>query len=157
MALLREPHQRGTSGAHNPPRSPIMAAEGNIKVYCRVRPLLSTEQAGGDKAGFLEVREGATVVANQPLNGVASSGGVYKRLNFDFDDVFDTDTTQEEVFDRAARSVVEGEAGWMRVCSIAVTACSCGRDAAAPAAFTFPLRRRNGRVPRHHFCIWPVR
>ncbi|KAA0149443.1 hypothetical protein FNF29_05996 [Cafeteria roenbergensis] len=85
-----------------------MAAEGNIKVYCRVRPLLPTERDGGDKAGFLEVKEGATVVANQPLNGVASSGGVYKRLNFDFDDVFDTETTQEEVFDRAARSVVEG-------------------------------------------------
>lgn len=86
-----------------------MAAEGNFKVYCRVRPLLPTERDGGDKAGFLEVKEGATVVANQPLNGVASSGGVYKRLNFDFDDVFDTETTQEEVFDRAARSVVEGE------------------------------------------------
>lgn len=134
-----------------------MAAEGNIKVYCRVRPLLPTERDGGDKAGFLEVREGATVVAKQPLNGVATSGGVFKRLNFDFDDVFDTDTTQEEVFDRAARSVVEGEASCGLVGCPPWPVRSPVSDAAAHLALAFPPRRCNGRVPWHDLRIRAVR
>lgn len=87
----------------------MAAGDGNIKVFCRLRPLLVAESSRGDPEGLLELHDGEAVVANQPLHGAAAAGGMVKRVKFSFDGVFDVDTTQEEVFDRAARTVVEGE------------------------------------------------
>jgi hypothetical protein len=87
----------------------MAAGDGNIKVFCRLRPLMVTERSRGDPEGLLETRDEGAVVANQPLHGAAASGGMVKRVKFSFDGVFDVDTTQEEVFDQAARTVVEGK------------------------------------------------
>lgn len=85
----------------------VMELKGNIRVFCRVRPVLQHEFASsGDQEIFAfpdrrGERRQIELAANPKAHvGYGQSGArsVVKKYNFDFDLVFDSKCTQEDVF-----------------------------------------------------------
>jgi len=101
----------------------IQELKGNIRVFCRVRPLLGQEVADGldrpkhltfnnDKA--LEI----TRAADAPNGASTSVSGKAETFQFDFDHVFDTSTSQDQVFEEVSQLVQSAIDGY-NVCIFA--------------------------------------
>jgi hypothetical protein len=90
----------------------LMSLKGNIRVFCRVRPLLSAEA----KAGLREATEGQNkqtlILRQQDRNGIV------RKHKFKFDRVLDANVTQMQMYSDVAQlcvSVLDGS----RVCIFA--------------------------------------
>ena len=105
----------------------IQELKGNIRVFCRVRPLLGAEldqlrpeqqnkprhlTFNSDKA--LEITRAADV----PNGASTSVSGKAETFAFDFDHVFDTDAGQESVFEEVSQLVQSAIDGY-NVCIFA--------------------------------------
>lgn len=101
----------------------IQELKGNIRVFCRVRPLVGAEVekydgqikhigVGDDKS--LEILR----PADSPSNTTASSNNRAERFQFDFDHVFGHESTQEDVFGEISQLVQSAIDGY-NVCIFA--------------------------------------
>ena len=82
----------------------IMELKGNIRVYCRSRPVNKTELSAGEKCSKVVLampdKDEGTIVVNAALE----NRQVHSR--FDFDSSFNADTSQEEVFRKVQPFVI---------------------------------------------------
>ena len=106
----------------------VQELRGNIRVYCRVRPVSSRElENGGD--------EGCRQCVQFPEDGISVEvRSAKKEKTFEYDQVFACDSTQEKVYAEIADLVVR--------CSMATTCASS--PAGEPVLFQClsPRRRR---------------
>ena len=72
-------------------------------VVCRVRPLNSKEIAKGSKC-CLDFAKNQKDIA---INMASESSSAHRVNNFEFDRVFDTNSEQREVYDHAARPIID--------------------------------------------------
>jgi len=80
----------------------IQELRGNIRVFCRVRPMLSKESEAGHKIAVSFPADGGLEIYNADRNSHQS---------FNFDEVFKPSVTQTKIFDRVRgliRSVCDG-------------------------------------------------
>lgn len=102
----------------------VQELKGNIRVYCRVRPLLGHElespTSGSAKALFEYTEKGQGIVAKQPTRSEKTINGVGKSQTypFKFDKVFGPNVGQEPVFDEISQLVQSALDGY-RVCIFA--------------------------------------
>lgn len=77
----------------------VQELRGNIRVYCRARPLSKEEQGReGGSALTISADHEAGEVASELLVRVENSKGVSSQKSFEFDAVFGPESTQGEVF-----------------------------------------------------------
>jgi len=107
----------------------LQELKGNIRVFCRVRPLSSEEEEGGGgqqtdmhKVAFLSVPasgEGKALEVFQPSKGGTNTAtDREQKHNFTFDRVFSPEAPQEEVFEELSHLVQSALDGY-KVCCFA--------------------------------------
>ncbi|XP_022088244.1 carboxy-terminal kinesin 2-like isoform X2 [Acanthaster planci] len=101
----------------------IQELKGNIRVFCRVRPLLPEETASGHDMrhiNFTETDNKTIELADANLNesNVGTRSSSSKKYEFGFDRVFDPSSTQAEVFDEISQLVQSALDGY-NVCVFA--------------------------------------
>jgi len=89
----------------------VVELQGNIRVFCRVRPVLSEEKA---KLGISDA-DLAAHIRYPDINTIEFSGS---RQVFDFDRVFTPETNQSTIFDEV-EPVVKSAMGGCRLCIFA--------------------------------------
>lgn len=89
----------------------VIELQGNIRVYCRVRPL-STKELNENQHNIVKFP------ADSQLTLVDPSSTTGHKNHFDFDKVFDTDSSQEQVFADVAPFVMSAVDGY-NVCVFA--------------------------------------
>jgi kinesin family protein 5 len=87
-----------TSPAKNKP-----SASGNVTVVCRFRPFNEKEKAMGTKTGAEFGANGALTIN---LKNDKNDRELAKQ-NYQFDHVFDLKSNQKEVYDKAAKPIIE--------------------------------------------------
>lgn len=96
----------------------LQELKGNIRVFCRVRPLLANEVGGGVRVpGGHGIGEPEDIIIEQPSEG-ATGVATVKTNPFMFDKVFGADTNQQVVFEEIAQLVQSALDGF-RVCIFA--------------------------------------
>ncbi|KNH09475.1 C-terminal kinesin/UFD1-like protein CDC48 co-factor [Perkinsela sp. CCAP 1560/4] len=90
--------------------------KGNIRVYCRVRPLLGATNRA--QISFPDHIDHRIIEILQKKNNATSTIMIEKPLPFKFDRVFDLGTPQEKVFENI-ESLVESAVDGYRVCILA--------------------------------------
>ena len=100
----------------------IQELKGNIRVFCRVRPLLGSEIEHGDVPRHLTFNGDKaleiTRAADSPNGTSTSVSGKAETFNFDFDHVFGTKSDQESVFEEVCQLVQSAIDGY-NVCIFA--------------------------------------
>ncbi|XP_038047913.1 carboxy-terminal kinesin 2-like isoform X2 [Patiria miniata] len=101
----------------------IQELKGNIRVFCRVRPLLPDEASSGDEIGhinFAGTDNKSIELTNVDLNesNVGTRSSSSKKFDFAFDRVFDPSSTQAEVFEEISQLVQSALDGY-NVCVFA--------------------------------------
>lgn len=99
----------------------VLELKGNIRVFCRVRPLLPSDSTSKlDHIQFGEKSEGAESEGLTLLQASESATGqpVIKTVPFSFDRVFSPEATQSAVFDEISQLVQSSLDGY-RVCIFA--------------------------------------
>ncbi|CAK4756639.1 hypothetical protein LEN26_014344 [Aphanomyces euteiches] len=101
----------------------VMELKGNIRVFCRVRPVLSNERAFGRQApevymfpDYDKEKRRVVLIADSKthtsyMQSSSNQDNGAKKWPFEFDQVFDWDATQEEMFEEVAalvQSAVDG-------------------------------------------------
>ena len=76
---------------------------GNIKVFCRFRPLNEKELGERDNRECVTYRDAKTCA----VQGVNKQTGCQEQVEYSFDTVFRPESTQEEVYDTAVLPIVE--------------------------------------------------
>jgi kinesin family protein C1 len=120
----------------------LQELKGNIRVFCRVRPLLESESGGAVKVpGGHGIGEPEEINIEQQMEGATGSSSV-KTFPFHFDKVFAPESSQEQVFEEVAHLVQSALDGF-RVCIFAYGQTGSGKT------FTMEGRRENpGVIPR---------
>ena len=90
----------------------VIDLQGNIRVYCRVRPTSAQERADGDDS-VVDCLSDSSLIIHTPTAGPAAATGTSPPTGkvFDFDRVFDAASSQEEVYRDVApfvQSCVDG-------------------------------------------------
>lgn len=75
----------------------VMELQGNIRVFCRVRPVLAVEVRSGAAGDVTEIPNDTTLVMREAEGGVGAADA------FEFDQVFAPSSTQVCVRARARR------------------------------------------------------
>lgn len=88
----------------------LMELKGNIRVFCRVRPLDEAHEGGQQEA--------VRVVNDMTLQAMSDKGPSHGYRSFDFDCVFGPDSTQEGVFEEVQHLVTSAMDGF-NVCILA--------------------------------------
>jgi kinesin family protein C1 len=147
-----EADARLAEGVRRKLHNTIQELKGNIRVFCRVRPMLASDVSGANAAvDVARAKEEQKADMDFPdrcdhreivLHGASENVMGQERKetwNFAFDRVFEPESTQAEVFEEVsqlAQSVTDGEC-------------------------LFPQRLfvilMLDRLQRLHFCIWPGR
>lgn len=93
----------------------IQELKGNIRVFCRIRPLLGPEVDKYGTVQHITVNDDKSMEINKPVD---SPTGKNERYNFDFDHVFDAKSTQDNVFDEISQLIQSAIDGY-NVCIFA--------------------------------------
>jgi kinesin family protein C1 len=98
----------------------VQELKGNIRVYCRVRPLLGAEAAAEQAAEgpqLFSLPSKHEIVITDPVQRktVDGSGTTARKSEFDFDHVFGGDASQAEVFEELSQLVQSAVDGY-KVC-----------------------------------------
>ena len=91
----------------------VVELQGNIRVYCRVRPVLDVERRSGQDVDITSFPAPGTVKVRQ--DDLASEEEAFE---FEFDQVFDQAASQEQVFEDVQPLVVSAIDGY-NVCIFA--------------------------------------
>lgn len=117
MAVLKSKLHAGET-ARRKLHNDLQELKGNIRVFCRVRPLLANEVAGNIKVpGGHGIGEPEDIIIEQPVEGATGTATV-KTNPFLFDKVFGPEASQEVVFEEIAQLVQSALDGF-RVCIFA--------------------------------------
>lgn len=99
----------------------LQECKGNIRVFCRVRPLLSKEiKEEMNNGNYIEFPNYNTIVLNGPLmkSNTGKNKDTQYRENYKFDRVFRPEDTQEDVFEEISQLVQSALDGY-KVCIFA--------------------------------------
>ena len=99
----------------------IQELKGNIRVFCRIRPLIGQEiEKYKGQIRHITVTDEKSLEISKPSESPNSSNGSKsdQQFNFDFDRVFGHKTTQEDVFDEVSQLVQSAIDGY-NVCIFA--------------------------------------
>jgi len=99
----------------------IQELKGNIRVFCRIRPLIGQEiEKYKGQIRHITVTDEKSLEISKPTESPNSSNGSKsdQQFNFDFDRVFGHKTTQEDVFDEVSQLVQSAIDGY-NVCIFA--------------------------------------
>ena len=102
----------------------LAAQESNIRVMCRFRPQNSRE-----------LKEGGEIVVDFPDPATVNVLSKEYPGMFSFDRIFDWEATQEQVYNHAAKAIIDGESFDVR--NRRLTTCRC-----------------HERIQRHDFRLW---
>jgi kinesin family protein C2/C3 len=101
----------------------LLDVQGNIRVYCRVRPVLEVDRMVKGK----KRAEGSdNVVVEYPADGAVIVRKEHTVNPFDFDQVFDTKSTQLGVYEQVSPFVTSALDGY-NVCIFAYGQTGCGK------------------------------
>ena len=119
--------------------------KGNIRVMCRVRPVLGEAEDEEANITFPDEKTSAEIVLAGPEE--KSSLGVVSRKNypFEFDRVFVPGTQNEEIFDEISQMVQSALDGY-NVCIFCYGQTGSGK--------TFTMSSENGMIPRATHMIY---
>lgn len=108
----------------------IQELKGNIRVFCRVRPLLPNEMqddSSMDHISFTdEVDQREIIISKDPTLSAMGKEQQGKSLNFSFDKTFSPEVTQEEVFEEISQLVTSAIDGY-KVCIFAYGQTGAGK------------------------------
>lgn len=99
----------------------IQELKGNIRVFCRIRPLIGQEiEKYGGQINHIAVTDEKSLEIFKPVESPNSSNGnkTDQHFNFEFDHVFGHKTTQDDVFDEVSQLVQSAIDGY-NVCIFA--------------------------------------
>merc|ERR1712156_490717 len=94
--------------------------KGNIRVFCRIRPLLGVEvEKYGNQINHLIVQDDKSLEINEPAKSPTTGNrNKAEKYNFDFDHVFNPNAGQEDVFEEVSQLVQSAIDGY-NVCIFA--------------------------------------
>ena len=105
----------------------VQELKGNIRVFCRIRPIISSDKMTSGKIPHLTVihekslevhKLNADMTLNESSMNAPACGKGVNKLEFSFDRVFGPNTTQEQVFDEISQLVQSAMDGY-NVCIFA--------------------------------------
>ncbi|XP_042561331.1 kinesin-like protein KIFC1 isoform X2 [Clupea harengus] len=94
----------------------IQELKGNIRVFCRVRPMLSNVQADVPHIQLPTHDNKAVVLAKSEESHTGRSGDTQKNYSFSFDHVFGPQASQQEVFEEISLLVQSALDGYNVCC-----------------------------------------
>ncbi|KAL2268502.1 hypothetical protein VTJ83DRAFT_3348 [Remersonia thermophila] len=119
--------------------------KGNIRVMCRVRPILDPAEGEGAKIAFPDHKTSSQIDVTGPEEK-NSLGAVTRRvLPFEFDRVFDPSVTNEEVFGEISQLVQSALDGY-NVCIFCYGQTGSGK--------TYTMSSPDGMIPRATHMIY---
>jgi len=92
----------------------VQELKGNIRVFCRMRPLLGEEKESGDESRHVNISS----EKNMELTKFADGGTKNSKYDFEFDKVFGPSSNQGEVYDEISQLVQSALDGY-NVCVFA--------------------------------------
>lgn len=122
----------------------IQELKGNIRVFCRVRPVLAKEVINGSADLFEYTERGQGVVAKAPAREDGKAGSNYA---FKFDKVFDPSCTQSTVFEEISELVQSALDGY-RVCIFAYGQTGSGKTYTMLGQSEDGSEKELGMIPR---------
>lgn len=81
----------------------MLKSGGNVKVMCRVRPFNQKEIAMGVETNMVFSPSGQTL----KINTAAESNSNATNHEFNFDHVFNQTNTQKDIYDMAAKPIID--------------------------------------------------
>ena len=96
----------------------IQELKGNIRVFCRIRPLLGAEVEKFGQISHIALEGDKSLEITKPLSISPATGTKVEKFNFEFDHVFGHQTTQEDVFDEVSQLIQSAIDGY-NVCIFA--------------------------------------
>ena len=96
----------------------IQELKGNIRVFCRIRPLLGAEVEKYGQISHIALEGDKSLEITKPLSISPATGTKVEKFNFEFDHVFGHQTTQEDVFDEVSQLIQSAIDGY-NVCIFA--------------------------------------
>jgi len=115
-----EVKQRGYETERRQLHNTIQELKGNIRVFCRIRPLLGVEvEKYGNQINHLIVQDDKSLEINEPAKSPTTGNrNKTEKYNFDFDHVFNPNAGQEDVFEEVSQLVQSAIDGY-NVCIFA--------------------------------------
>ena len=95
----------------------IQELKGNIRVFCRIRPLLGVEIEKFGQISHIALEGDKNLEITKPMS-ISPGNSKIEKFNFEFDHVFDHKTTQEDVFDEVSQLIQSAIDGY-NVCIFA--------------------------------------
>ncbi|KAJ8379228.1 hypothetical protein SKAU_G00000060 [Synaphobranchus kaupii] len=122
----------------------IQELKGNIRVFCRVRPLLTGVQAGMDHIEFPAHDNKALKLAKTEESHTGRSGDTQKSYSFSFDRVFSPVASQRDVFEEISLLVQSALDGY-NVCCFAYGQTGSGKTHTMEGG---EVEEARGMIPR---------
>merc|ERR1712223_1938510 len=115
-----EAKQRGYETERRQLHNTSQELKGNIRVFCRIRPLLGVEvEKYGNQINHLIVQDDKSLEINEPAKSPTTGNrNKTEKYNFDFDHVFNPNAGQEDVFEEVSQLVQSAIDGY-NVCIFA--------------------------------------
>ena len=95
----------------------IQELKGNIRVFCRIRPLLGAEIEKFGQISHIALEGDKCLEITKPLS-ISPGNSKVEKFNFEFDHVFGHKTSQEDVFDEVSQLIQSAIDGY-NVCVFA--------------------------------------
>ncbi|XP_046449773.1 carboxy-terminal kinesin 2-like isoform X2 [Daphnia pulex] len=105
----------------------VQELKGNIRVFCRIRPIIPSDKLPGGKIAHLNVlhdkslevhKLNADMTLNESSMNAPASGKGPSKIDFNFDRVFGPNATQQQVFDEISQLIQSALDGY-NVCIFA--------------------------------------
>jgi kinesin family member C1 len=119
--------------------------KGNIRVMCRVRPVLDATEGDAANLSFPDEKTSATIDVQGPEEKSALGVVSRRRFPFDFDRVFDTGIQNEEIFGEISQLVQSTLDGY-NVCIFCYGQTGSGK--------TYTMSAEDGMIPRATHMIY---
>lgn len=119
--------------------------KGNIRVMCRVRPVLDPSEGAAATLGFPDLKTSAQLDVTGPEERSATGNISRKTMPFEFDRVFTPQTQNEEIFGEISQLVQSALDGY-NVCIFCYGQTGSGK--------TFTMSSADGMIPRAVHMIY---
>ncbi|KAG7139617.1 Kinesin-like protein klpA like [Verticillium longisporum] len=120
--------------------------KGNIRVMCRVRPMLGQGEGEGAKITFPDDRTSAEIALQGAEETTAMGRVSRKNFNFEFDRVFAPAALNQDVFDEISQLLVQSALDGYNVCIFCYGQTGSGK--------THTMSSEDGMIPRATHMIY---